>query len=174
MSERGRSQREQEQPIIVFNEPSSSSAQHTADRTGESVEEFPSELESSASSAQRFGFLYSKESDKIGAMVSKQGMNLRSEAPTAAACARRRALKIAQMTADANPKLVQPMPDHNLSCYQHGAKVENPRYATTSNEYGKSILSNAWKFEDIEVILTDIYSLLPSRKTGTDNSNHSV
>ena len=143
MSERGRSQGELKQLTIVFKESSSSSTEHTADRIGKSVEEFPSELESSDSSAQRFGFLYSKESGKIGAMVSKQGMNLRSEAPTAAACARRRALKIAQMTADANPKLVQPMPDHNLSCYQHDAKVENPRYATTSNEYGKPTLSSA-------------------------------
>jgi hypothetical protein len=142
----------------VFNESSSSSIQHTADRIGKSVEECPSELESSDSSAQRFGFLYLKESDKIGAMVSKQGMNLRSEAPTTAACARRRALKIAQMMADANPKLVQPMQDHSLSCYQHDTKAENPRYATTSNEYGMSMLSSAWKFDDIELILTDIYS----------------
>lgn len=174
MSEHGRNQGEPKQLITVFNESSSSSTQHTANRIGKSVEEFPSELESSDSSAQRFGFLYSKESDKIGAMVSKQGMNQRSEAPTAAARARRRALKITQMTADANPKLVQPMPDHNFSCYQHDAKVENPRYATTSNEYGKSILSSAWKFEDIELILTDIYSSLPPRKTGTNNRNHSV
>lgn len=158
MSERDRSHGEPKQPTIVFNESSSSSTQHTADRIGTSVVEFQSELEPSDLSTQRIGFLYSKESDKIGAMVSKQGMNLRSEAPTAAACARRRALKIAQMTADANPKLVGPMPDHNLSCYQHDAKVENPRYATTSNEYGKSMLSSAWKFKDIESILADICS----------------
>ena len=128
---------ELKQQIEASNKQSPSETQHTAGKVNSFVDEYPSKLESSDLSVQQFVFLYSKESDKIGAMVSKVGINVRPEAPTAAACARRRALRISQMTADANTTLVQPTANHVLSCYQQGAKVENPRFATTSNEYGK-------------------------------------
>lgn len=148
MSERGRSHGELNHEIVAVHEPPSLTTQQTAPNVNLIVETFPSKLDSLDLSVQQFGFLYSKESDKIGAMVSKEGVNLRSMAPSAAACARRRTLRISQMKADSEPELVEPTANHILTtCYQHDAKVENPRFATTSNEYGKSTHSVVRKSE---------------------------
>ena len=146
MSERGRNHGELNHEIVAVHKPPSLITQQTAPNVNLIVETFPSKLESPDLSVQQFGFLYSKESDKIGAMVSKEGVNLRSMAPSAAACARRRTLRISQMKVDSEPELEEPTANHMLpTCYQHGAKVENPRFATTSNEYGKSTPSGVQK-----------------------------
>lgn len=150
MSERGRSHGELNNEFVAVYEPPSLMTQQTAEKMNLVVETFPSKLKSPDLSVQQFGFLYSKESDKIGAMVSKEGVNQRPMAPSAAACARRRTLRISQMTADSEPGLVEPTANHILTtCYQHGAKVENPRFATTSNEYGKSTPSGVRKSENV-------------------------
>lgn len=94
----------------------------------------------SSSASQSFPFLYTRESDKIGAMVpGNNGMSSKSQ--TASDLARRRAERNLMIEAEikkmSNLKPVEISTEQILSCYRQGTKIEDPRFTTSSNEYGK-------------------------------------
>jgi hypothetical protein len=94
----------------------------------------------SSSALQSFPFLYTRESDKIGAMVPGNGMSSKSQ--TASDLARRRAARNSMIEAEikeqSNLKPVKISAEQILSCYKQGTKIEDPRFTTSSNEYGKT------------------------------------
>jgi hypothetical protein len=93
----------------------------------------------SSSALQSFPFLYTRESDKIGAMVPGNGMSSKSQ--TASDLARRRAERNSKIEAEvkeqSNLKPVKISAEQILLCYKQGTKIEDPRFTTSSNEYGK-------------------------------------
>lgn len=97
-------------------------------------------LATSSSALHSFPFLYTRESDKIGAMVpGNNGMSSKSQ--TASDLARRRAERNLIIEAEikelSNLKPVKISTEQILSCYRQGTKIEDPRFTTSSNEYGK-------------------------------------
>ena len=105
------------------------------DDSNDMTEEQPDKPESKA---QSFAFLYTRESDKIGAMVRKD--NKDSTHMMGASTGRRSQTRTRLLGADAdlppNNEHVKASPGQILASYKQGTKVEDPRFTTTSNEYG--------------------------------------
>lgn len=94
-----------------------------------------------------FGFLYSRESDRIGAMVPKPS-NSTHKAPltkTEFLKKRRELLRtigpdefdLELLSTTKKEELVKPDVEAVLKVFKQGTKVEDPRYTSTNNEYGK-------------------------------------
>lgn len=92
-----------------------------------------------SSASQPFLFLYTRESEKIGAMVPGNGLS--SKIQTSSTLARRRAERNAVIEAEfkqmSNLKPEKITAAQILSCYHQGTKIEDPRFTTSSNEYGE-------------------------------------
>jgi hypothetical protein len=137
MSRRDRSERDLKQSNSAFYHTTSSEIGAPILNFEEKMETKDSTMSSSAS--QSFPFLYTRESDKIGAMVPGNGMSSKSQ--TASDLARRRAERNSMIEAEikemSNLKPVKISAEQILSCYTQGTKIEDPRFTTSSNEYGK-------------------------------------
>jgi hypothetical protein len=95
-------------------------------------------LDDNIPTPQSFAFLYTRESDKIGSRVRKDGVNAnlqmtlsntrRGRSKTSAFASQAGTMSSVD---SANQKT-----DEILLSYKQGTKVEDPRFTTSSNEYG--------------------------------------
>jgi hypothetical protein len=87
------------------------------------------------STPQTFAFLYTRESDRIGSMVRNDGL---TKMQMTASTIRRGANqnRVGAVRATTNSETVKVSADQILSSYKQGTKIEDPRFTTTSNEYG--------------------------------------
>ena len=93
---------------------------------------------SGTSASQSFSFLYRRESDKIGAMHTQERRNTSSQ--LASDQARRRAktsAMVAQFNEESMRESVKAPESQMLMTYSHGSKTQDPRFTTSSNEYGE-------------------------------------
>lgn len=90
-----------------------------------------------------FSFLYARSSDVIGAKVktAEGPMAALMERPTGALSVKNKHLRRAEE--NTSPVKVQPNVERILSSYNHEPKPEDPRYTTSSNDYGKQKPSEA-------------------------------
>lgn len=93
-----------------------------------------------------FSFLYTRESDKIGAMVSKPALgHKRLLTKTEFLKNRREELQSTQTLTQEdiallninNQEISQPNVEEILKVFKQGTKYEDPRYTTSNGEYGR-------------------------------------
>jgi hypothetical protein len=93
-----------------------------------------------SSTSQSLAFLYKRESDKIGSRVQKGGMDTLQMTLSATRRARQMTrtqnmdFPTGSVTGTGSTKINA---SEILAAYNQGTKVEDPRFTTTSNEYGK-------------------------------------
>jgi len=95
-----------------------------------------------------FGFLYSRESDRIGGLVPKPAVESGHQAPltkTEFLKKRRELLRtigpdefdMELLKVTKKEEIVKPNVEEVLKVFNQGSKVEDPRYTSSNNEYGK-------------------------------------
>ena len=146
-AERGRYPR---QPSTSeFYSSTSNEMSNSSSRLADGMNDFATPSNDSVSGTlanQSFSFLYRRESDKIGAMHTQERRNTSSQ--LASDQARRRAktsAMVAQFNEDSmRESLKAPVSDNQmLSTYSHGSKTQDPRFTTSSNEYGEDLNTQA-------------------------------
>jgi hypothetical protein len=98
-------------------------------------------LDESGPKPQSFAFLYTRESDKIGSNVRKDGVNagkMGSMALSNSNTRRPRTRTHEFMPSDGTTSSVNPNQkvEDILLSYKQNSKVEDPRFTTSSNEHG--------------------------------------
>lgn len=95
-------------------------------------------LDDNIPTPQSFAFLYTKESDKIGSKVRMDGVNANLQMTLSNA--RRGRSKSSAFASQAgtmsSADSANQKTDEILLSYKQGTKVEDPRFTTSSNEYG--------------------------------------
>jgi hypothetical protein len=103
----------------------------------------PAMLKTSKSDQEKFTFLYTRESDRIGARVPKSTLPVRRPLTKTEFLKQRRENLLLtygpshEEEEESNRRMQQPTPEETLRNWRQGSKPEDPRYTTSSNEYGK-------------------------------------
>ena len=92
----------------------------------DTIPENSTELSTTGATSGNFSFLYTRESDKIGSMVRKDGMQMTKTLPRKPSFGTR---FIEAGTTQVPPK---PSAEELLSYYRQGTKQEDPRYTTST------------------------------------------
>ena len=138
MSQRGRGCLEIRPSDSAFYRTTTSEIGDTVvrEREYDDVAEHEIAKEGTSSATQSFAFLYTRESDKIGSKVRMGGDTNQMSLTSKRGPGRNRFAS----TRDEIPEHGKPItvsPALILANYKQGTKIEDPRFTTTSNEYGK-------------------------------------
>ena len=92
----------------------------------DTIPEDSTELSTTGAASGNFSFLYTRESDKIGSMVRKDGMQMTKTLP------RKPSFGTRFLEAGATQVPPKPSAEELLSYYRQGTKQEDPRYTTST------------------------------------------
>lgn len=140
-------------PYIYLNDYHRTTTSEIGDRPGDRTENYDSmrelrdtdigeqeNLANSSSMPQSFAFLYTRESDKIGSKVRKDGVDTKLQMTLSHT---RRGINRTQAFSSQGGMIssIESIPqtaDELLLSYKQGTKIQDPRFTTSSNEYGQS------------------------------------
>lgn len=97
------------------------------------------DCQTTSAATQSFTFLYTRESDKIGSKVRNDALDKNLHSSTIAIKRRQNRARMLVNEAEMFEinKSVDISADQVLASYKQGTKIEDPRFTTTANEYGK-------------------------------------